>query len=111
MGAAGLALGVRDPETGAGRRLQTQIADADVAQLADAHARTAKGRNDGAAADVGRRSVRSQAAQVPTHGRLRETELGRDIEGSHPPIPAHMCASLGDATVDGGAGAASAAGS
>ena len=49
---AGVGLGVGDPEVRAGRGVQAQVADADVAQLADAHAGAAERRDDRAPADV-----------------------------------------------------------
>ena len=55
---AGFGLGVGDAEVRAARGVQAQVADADVAQLADAHAGAAERRDDRAPTDVVRRVLR-----------------------------------------------------
>jgi hypothetical protein len=68
-------LGVGDAEVRAGRVVEAQLADSEVAQLADAHAAVAEDRADRATAGVAT-GVCAEVAQVPGDGSALPTELG-----------------------------------
>jgi hypothetical protein len=55
----GLRLRIGDQEVCPARRMEPEVADVHIAELADAHPGPAEGRDDRPPADVGRRALRA----------------------------------------------------